>query len=195
MVERGLFRQAYEMVMEEPKTFLLGGAILSALNLATSGLLIGPSLVGICGTVLKRRRGETVSLSDLFCGFEDFGHTFLAGLVYGLGLAAGLLLLILPGLAFGAAFFPMFPLMAEHRLSFPEAFARSWQLTLPDLLEHSLMFTLALALASAGLLIFFFGVVLTLPLAVVTLVLAYEECARRSSPEPPGPSAVAGDTT
>ncbi len=187
MFERRLFRRAYALVMEDPKAFLLGGAILAAINLATSGLLIGPALVGISNAVLKRGREEEVSLSDLFSGFERFGHTLLAGLVYSLCVAAGLVFFILPGLVAGAVLFPMFPLMAEKRLAFPEAFTRAWQLTLPDLFEHSLLYTLALALAAAGLLVYLIGVFLTLPLAVVTLVLAYQEMSRQNSPEPPQP--------
>jgi hypothetical protein len=194
MLERRLFRRAYELVMEDPKTFLLGGAILAAINLATSGLLIGPALVGISDAVLKRRRGEEVSLRDVFTGFEGFGHTLLAGLAYSLGVAAGLVFFVLPGLVFGAALFPMFPLIAEKRLSFPEAFSRAWQLTLPDLFEHSLLYTLALALAAAGLLVYLIGVFLTLPLAVVTLVLAYQETSERLSPDSPQPSEGAGSS-
>lgn len=188
MFERRLFRRAYALVMEDPKTFLLGGAILAAINLATSGLLIGPALVGISNAVLKRQREEEVSFADLFSGFERFGHTLLAGLVYSLCVAAGLLFFILPGLVAGAALFPMFPLMAEKRLPFPEAFTRAWQLTLPDLFEHSLLYTLALALAAAGLLVYLIGVFLTLPLAVVALVLAYQEMSRQEDgPEPSQP--------
>ncbi len=187
MFERRLFRRAYALVMEDPKTFLLGGAILAAINLATSGLLIGPALVGISNAVLRRQREEEVSFSDLFIGFERFGHTLLAGLVYSLCVAAGLVFFVLPGLVAGAALFPMFPLMAEKRLPFPEAFTRAWQLTLPDLFEHSLLYTLALALAAAGLLIYLIGVFLTLPLAVVALVLAYKEMSRQDNAESPQP--------
>jgi len=187
MFERRLFRRAYALVMEDPKTFLLGGAILAAINLVTSGLLIGPALVGISNAVLRRQREEEVSFSDLFIGFERFGHTLLAGLVYSLCVAAGLVFFVLPGLVAGAALFPMFPLMAEKQLPFPEAFTRAWQLTLPDLFEHSLLYTLALALAAAGLLIYLIGVFLTLPLAVVALVLAYKEMSRQDNAESPQP--------
>lgn len=174
-----MFRRAYELVMEDPRTFVIGGAILALLNLASSGLLLGPALVGLSNAVLKRQRGEAVSMADLFSGFENFGHNFLAGFVYGMGLVAGLLFLILPGLVFGALFFPMFPILAERRASFPEAFAEAQRLSLPVLMEQTLVFSLALLVAGSGLLLFVVGVVLTLPLAVVAMVVAYAEMTLR----------------
>jgi len=179
-----VFRRAYELVMEEPVTFLVGGGILAALNVAASGLLLGPALVGISHAVLKRQRGEAVSISDVFYGFENFGQAFIAGFIYELGVGIGLLFLIVPGLVFGAIFFPMFPLLAERRISFPEAFYEARRLTLPVLVEQTLIFTLALLLAGAGLLLFVVGIVLTLPLAVVAVVLAYQEAAHPSRGEP-----------
>lgn len=163
--------------MEDPRTFVIGGGILALLNLVSSGLLLGPALVGISAAVLRRQRGESASLDDLFSGFDNFAHTFLAGILYGMGVAAGLLFLLAPGLLFGALFFPVFPILAERRLTFVEAFAEARRLTLPILVEQAVVFALALALAGAGLLLFVIGTALTLPLAVVALVLAYGEAA------------------
>jgi hypothetical protein len=184
MLERGVFRLAYERVLEDPRTFLAGGALLALLNLASSGLLLGPALVGISRAVLKRQRGEAVGLDDLFHGFEDLGRNLLAGLLYGLGVAAGVLFFVIPGLVFGAVFFPVFPLLAERRMPIPEAFMAARRLTLPLLVEQTVVFSLALLLAASGLLLLVIGVSLTLPLAVVALVLAYEEAARGERPAP-----------
>ena len=160
--------------MEEPRTFLLGGAVLALLVLASSGLLLGPALVGISRAVLRRQRGETVAAADLFHGFGNFGHTFLAGFAFSLAVAAGLLFLIVPGLVLGALLFPMFPALAGSAASFPEALDQARRLTQPILVEQTVVFTLALVLAASGLLLFVVGVTLTLPLAVVALVLAYQ---------------------
>jgi len=95
-----------------------------------------------------------------------------------------LLLFVVPGLLYGALFFPMFPLMAERRLTFPEAYREAKRLTLPILVEQTLAFTLALLLAGAGLLLFVVGVLLTLPLAAVAMVLAYCESGNSATPRP-----------
>lgn len=46
-------------------------------------------------------------------------------------------------------------------------------------MEQTLVFSLALLLAGSGLLLFVVGVVLTLPLAVVAMVVAYAEMTLR----------------
>jgi uncharacterized membrane protein len=182
MLERGVFGLAYERVMEDPRTFLVGGGLLVLLNLASSGLLLGPTLVGISRVVLKRQRGENVDFADLFYGFEDFGRNLLAGFLYGLGVAAGVLFFFLPGLVFGAVFFPVFPILAQKPMPIPDAFEAARRLTLPLLVEQTVVFSLALLLAGSGLFLFVIGVAVTLPLAVVALVLAYEELARGGQP-------------
>lgn len=61
-------------------------------------LLVGPYTLGFYSYSLRLSRGESVALSTMFSGFNDFGRGLLAYLLTGIYVLLWSLLLIIPGI-------------------------------------------------------------------------------------------------
>ena len=177
MIERGYFRRAFQIVASDPIIFVVGGVVLHVLSLAACGLLMGPAICGIVWVTLKRCRGEEISFGDLFTGFEKFGATFLAGLVFSLLLCAGTLLLIVPGIILGALFCFVFPFIMDREMTFPEAMEASRMLGAGrhDLLDRCFFFLLAILLGISGVVLCVVGLFFTWPLMWAVIAVAYAD--------------------
>lgn len=82
-------------------TSLVGTLILSAASSATGGggaLLSGVISVGLAIVMLEIVRGWKVEFTDMFKGFQNFGTTFLAGLLVALYTLLWSLLFVIPGI-------------------------------------------------------------------------------------------------
>lgn len=82
-------------------TSIVGTLILSAASTATGGggvLLSGVISVGLAIVMLEIVRGWKVEFTDMFKGFQNFGTTFLAGLLVVLYTFLWSLLFIIPGI-------------------------------------------------------------------------------------------------
>jgi uncharacterized membrane protein len=64
------------------------------------GLLVlgGPLTLGYMGYFLKKSRGETVKIENLFDGFKQFGSSFILCLLLGIFITLWSCLLIIPGI-------------------------------------------------------------------------------------------------
>jgi uncharacterized membrane protein len=82
-----------------------------ASGLAGIGLLIlgGPLALGYYGYFLRKAKGETVSFSNLFDGFDNFGKALVLFVLQGIFIALWSILLFIPGiiksLSYSMAFF------------------------------------------------------------------------------------------
>jgi len=82
-------------------TSIVGTLILSAASTATGGggvLLSGVISVGLAIVMLEIVRGWKVEFTDMFKGFQNFGTTFLAGLLVVLYTFLWSILFIIPGI-------------------------------------------------------------------------------------------------
>ena len=179
MIERGYFRRAFQIVASDPIIFVVGGAVLQLVSLVSFGLLSGPAICGIVWVTLKRCRGEEISFGDLFRGFENFGATFVAGLVFSLLLCAGSFLLIVPGVILGALFCFVFPFIVDRDMQFPEAMKASRALGAGrhDLLDRCFFFLLAILLGISGVVLCVVGLFFTWPLMWAVIAAAYADMA------------------
>ena len=177
MIERGYFRRAFQIVASDPIIFVVGGVVLHLLSLAACGLLTGPAICGIVWITLKRCRGEEIEFGDVFKGFENFGPTFLAGLVFSLLLCAGTFLLIVPGIILGALFCFVFPFIVDRDMSFGEAMDASRTLGAGrhDLLDRCFFFLLAVLLGISGVVLCVVGLFFTWPLMWAVIAVAYAD--------------------
>lgn len=78
------------------------------------GILVsGPLGVGMAIYFLKLSRDHETKLEDLFAGFQNFGNTFLLGLLQGLFIVLWSLLFIIPGIIAALAYSQAFYIMAD----------------------------------------------------------------------------------
>lgn len=92
-------------------TLLVYSLIIGGSGIAGIGPLIlgGPLMLGLTGYFLKKARGESVKLENLFDGFKLFGSSFLLYLLRGIFIVLWTFLFIIPGIiksfSYSMAFF------------------------------------------------------------------------------------------
>jgi uncharacterized membrane protein len=177
MVERGHVGRAVQIVATNPFEFVLAGAIMGGLVLASAGLLAGPSACGIIAMALKRSRGEPIDVADAFRGFENFGTTLLVGLALAGMVLAGSVFLLAPGLLLASLFGYALPLAVDRRLPAGEAIRQARLLAARDLLAHVIFTAILGVVAVSGAVFLVVGLCATVPVALTALTLAYHDAA------------------
>ncbi|HEV3215894.1 MAG TPA: hypothetical protein VGZ27_09240 [Vicinamibacterales bacterium] len=153
--------------------------------LITIGLAFVPVLGWVVGIVLlggldylfiRRIRGETVQVGDMFAGFNlAFLHLTMAGLVKWLLTSLGFVLCVLPGIYLSVGYVFVLPLVIDKKMEFWPAMEvsrrvvdRHWWST------FALVIVLAL-IVLAGFLVCLVGMVVTVPVATASLMYVYED--------------------
>jgi len=146
-----------------------GGSIL--------GLLVsGPLMGGLYFYFLQRMRGQPVSVETAFAGFSNrFLHLFLGSFVSLLLTVLGFFCLILPGIYLWIAWTFTLPLIMDKRLDFWSAMELSRKMVNRHWWKF-FGFVLILALLHvAGFLVFCLGFFIAAPIAMASLMYAYED--------------------
>jgi hypothetical protein len=149
----------------------------SALSSTVVGLLaLGPLQGGGFGAVgLRAASGRSVELNDFFAGFTGpvWKKLVLSGLLVGAAVLLGSVLLVLPGLylAMASAYTPL--LVIDRDMDPWKAFKMSMQGVNAQLGRHVAVFVVLALVNAAGALACGVGVLVTLPLAAVTLAVCY----------------------
>jgi uncharacterized membrane protein len=183
MLERGIFGRSVQIFLTQPVEFTIAGIVAMTACILSAGILIGPALAGIVAMALRRSAGETVGIPDMLKGFERFTATIPIGLAVMAMVLVGSALLLVPGLLLGATYFMALPVCIDRDLSSGASMAEARRLALRELLPTVIIFTAALALGLAGLVLLIVGLCLTVPLATIALTLAYREASRESPRE------------
>jgi hypothetical protein len=152
----------------------IAGAI-PILGILSSLLLTGVFMGGLYFYYLRRLRGEAVEFGDAFAGFTlAFVPLMLAGLVTSLLTGIGLLLLILPGIYLAVAWAFTVLLVIDQKLEFWTAMEVSRRVITAQWWRMFGLIILAAIIAMLGVLLLIVGVFVTYPIAIGSLVVAYE---------------------
>jgi hypothetical protein len=133
-------------------------------------------MAGLFKYYLKLIRAEGPTLSDAFAGFSPIaGQLILLGLVSGLLNTLGFLLCVIPGIYLSTSWIFALPLVIDRRLPFWDAMelsrkvvAKHWFLVFAFLLVMGL-------LAACGVIACCVGIFVTMPIASLALMYAYED--------------------
>ncbi len=170
-------------LLRENLAMLIGATVLAWL--VSIGLAAVPVLGWIVGFVLmggldymflRRIRGETVQIGDVFAGFNlALLNLALAGLVKWLLVSLGLILCIIPGIYLAIGYVFALPLVVDKQMEFWPAMEVS------RLVVHEhwwSIFALVIVLALvvfAGALVCGVGVLVSAPLATAAFMYVYED--------------------
>jgi hypothetical protein len=174
MVSNGTLAQAHVSDFVGDRPWLSGVELL--LEAPVRAVLFG----GLFYYFLKLIRGESGELADAFSGFSRaLGPLILLGIVKGVLTGVGLLLCLLPGIYLAVAWTFSVVLTIDRRLPFWDAMelsrkvvSRHWFTILGLVLLNALV-------GISGLLACCIGVFVTAPLALVSLMYAYEDIFQR----------------
>jgi hypothetical protein len=150
----------------------IGIAFVPILGWAVGIVLIG----GLDYMFIRRIRGETVQVGDVFAGFNiAFMQLALAGLIKAVLTSIGFLLCILPGVYLGVAYVFALPLIIDKKMEFWTAMEvsrrvvhRHWWST------FALVIVLAIV-ACLGALACIVGLFVSIPVASAALMFVYED--------------------
>jgi predicted Ser/Thr protein kinase len=143
---------------------------------ALATLVWGPLMGGLFLYYLRKIRSEKATVETAFCGFSNrFLHLFLAGFVTGLLTWLGFLCFILPGIYLLVAWVFTLPLVIDKGLDFWSAMELSRKVVTKHWWKFLGMGIVMLLLFFAGLLAFFIGMFVMIPLILVTTMYAYED--------------------
>jgi hypothetical protein len=141
-------------------------------------------LVGLLRMAFKQIRGGKIQIGDAFAFSDVVVPAAVATVLTSLGVMAGTVLCVVPGLLLAALWLFTFPLVADGRPDGVDAMRTSWN-TLKDDWLMALVFLLVMAVMVAlGLLACGVGVLVTGPLAVLSTALVY----RGYFPDPAPPA-------
>jgi predicted Ser/Thr protein kinase len=139
-------------------------------------LLYGPLMGGLVIYYLRRIRGQPVTIEVAFAGFSAlFLQLFLAGVVRWLLTFAGFICLILPGLYLWVAWKFTIALVADRRLDFWSAMELSRKVVSRHWWKLFWFMLVLFFLNILGLLFFFVGHFIALPVTMAAFLYAYED--------------------
>ncbi|MDZ4857682.1 MAG: hypothetical protein SGI88_01765 [Candidatus Hydrogenedentes bacterium] len=136
-------------------------------------ILSGPLLLGYYGMALRAARGQSVQITNLFDGFQNFLHAFLANLFISVLVGIGTVLCVLPGLFALMIYLLTYLFMSDRKYDFWKSLESSRQTIMADLGAWLPLFLVFLLLIIAGALACGIGLLITAPIAAVMLSLAY----------------------
>jgi hypothetical protein len=193
-IREAIFR-GWEMFKAQP----LNALVFSLMFLSVQGLssyylkdfsllvtvLISPPLTGGFFLVANRiSRGEGVEFRDYFEGFSYWGILIVTSLVSGILTFFGLLALIIPGIYLAVAFTFAIPFAIFSGMDFWNSLELSRKLITRNWWKF-FGFILALVLFNIlGLLCFFVGVLVTIPVSYFAIYSVFEDLTRDALSEP-----------
>lgn len=130
--------------------------------------------LGFIKIMLRLIHDEFVEVMDMFNNYRTFLSYFVASFLYGIAVALGLLLLVIPGIfvAIRFQFYPYF--IIEGHLSSFDALQQSFYLTRNYNFELLLFGLASVAINLLGMLFFGIGIVLTYPLTTMATAVVYK---------------------
>lgn len=162
-------------------TFVLFVVMMIAQSIPLLGLLVSLLLTGVFyGGLylyyLKKIRGQSAELGDVFSGFSlAFLPLMLATLVSSLLTMVGLLLLILPGIYLAVSYAFAYMLVIDKRLEFWAAMEVSRRVITAQWFRMFALILLGALIACLGVIGLFIGVFVTIPILVGAIAYAYED--------------------
>ena len=167
--------QGWELVQSDLGNFVLMAFVMMVVNGALPLLLQGALFAGFQGACKKKLRGQTVDIGDLFQGFQFFVPTLKAHLVTTILVFFGMLCFIIPGLVLAAMYNFTYLFILDRKLPYREAMRASAAVVKQDYLGYTLFLIVLGLLNVAGVLCLFVGVLVTIPITMAAITVAYRD--------------------
>jgi uncharacterized membrane protein len=160
---------------EDIGNFILITLIACGLASLANFVVVGPLLAGMFIAVKRRMLHGQTDLMDLFAGFNLFIDSFLIGILTTLFAFVGLLLCLFPGFIVTAFYLFAYLFVVDRKLGFWDAMESSRRLVVQDLLGYVLFVLLLLLFNLLGLILLGVGLLVTIPVSVAAIAVAYKE--------------------
>jgi len=130
---------------------------------------------GMYRMAVKKLRNNPIQVSDIFSVGDVLPALLLGAFLVGLASGVGFILCIIPGLIIGGLLMFTIPLIVDRHLGAIDAMGQSWNALKGDLLNATLFFLVVSILGVIGALACGVGILVTIPLLVLSIALAYRD--------------------
>jgi uncharacterized membrane protein len=163
------------IIKQDLGNFILMTVVALALMTVGSFVVAGPLLAGLFLAAKRQMVEGRTDLMDLFAGFNYFIDAFLVGILTSIFSIVGLALCVFP--VFIVAAFYIFPYLfiVDRKLSFWDAMEASRRLVAQDLPGYIFFVILLCLFNLLGLILFGVGLLITFPVSVAAVAVAYSE--------------------
>jgi hypothetical protein len=169
-----LVRRSWDLFTKKPVEHILCAAVYHVLSVFTLGILSAPLLVTYLRIIDRQRRGEPITVAQLFefkgTGLTAFGLALLT--IIGVGL--GCCLLLLPGIVLFLGWFYGLWFVALAGQGVTDALGSAWRLFRANAGSVIIVVVVLVVLGSAGA-VALLGTLITFPLGVLFATLAFSD--------------------
>src|SRR5664279_4202167 len=165
----------WDLVKADMGNYVLLGLVFIALNAMVPLILQGPLIAGFHIYTLKRILGRQTDFSDLFKGFNFFVPALVASLVIALFTFGASLLCLIPGLVVAAMYKFTYLFIVDKRMDFWPAMQASHAVVKNDYFGFTMFLLLAVLVNVAGFLCCFVGLLVTIPVTIAAITIAYKD--------------------
>lgn len=170
------FTDAWNIYVKNFFTILLTTLVVMFLGVITLGILYLPLLVGLQMMFVKAKRGESITLSDVFAPVKRFFAIFFGSIWIGILVAIGLILLIVPGLIWASWWMFALLFIVDKNMGIGAGMRASKEMVRKNnLWMHLLLLVLAAIVSNLGSYVFWVGILLTMPLGWGAVACAYAD--------------------
>lgn len=177
-------RMGWYIVKEDLGKFVLIALIAGALSMVGSFVVTGPLLAGMFIAVRRRMTEGRTDVMDLFLGFHYFLDALLIHILTIVFCIAGLILLVFP-VFIAIALYPFsYLFLIDRKLAFWDALESSRKATLQNLAKYVGFTMLLMLLNFVGLILLGVGLLVTVPVTIAAIAVAYNETVGIASSQP-----------
>ena len=140
---------------------------------------------GLYHTALKHLRGEVIAVSDLFGITDMIGPVIVASILATIGTAIAAIFCVIPGIVLGALWMFTNLLIVDKGMDGIEALRQSFNALRSQWLMATVFIVVVGLIALTGILACGVGLLITLPLALLSVTILYRDFFPERSPNPP----------
>jgi len=175
-----LFKDSWELFKKNISP-LLGGYLIAVVIISVSGLiyigpliLSGPLMFGMFKMARMAVNGEPLEIGVLFSGFQRFLDSFLAYLIIAIFTMVGMLCII-PGLLISIAYMTTYLFMLDDNTAFWDSMESSRKMVMNNPVQWIILWLALCLLNIVGMLACCVGIVVTGPMTLLIVALAYDQ--------------------
>ncbi|GIX00577.1 MAG: hypothetical protein KatS3mg111_3909 [Pirellulaceae bacterium] len=149
------------------------------IDLINAGLRILSTLVGVYLGIgqaqinLRLLRGQSAQIGDLFAGGDRFLPTLVVSILYGIAVAVGTALCIIPGMIVALLYWPAYYLVVDGKSTAIESFQIAQTLAKPNVGTTIILVVASVGITIAGILACGVGTLFAIPLLSMMWAVLY----------------------
>jgi uncharacterized membrane protein len=171
----GWITAGWELAKADLVAWIIGALLMLVLSSVVPVILQGAMIIGLHIMAIKKLQGRTPEFADVFKGFNYFVPGLVAALLISVGVFAGMILCIVPGLVIAAATMFSYLFIVDRNMDFWPAIQASHEVVKNDYVGFTIFFLALGILQMIGALLCFVGILVTLPIMYCAITVAYKE--------------------